>query len=405
MTMKKTLISLFALAATVVACHKNDPEPDKPEGKVERTVLIYMAGENNLSNWSGTKYADLDLKEMKEGIKTIGNNILAIYVDKAETTPPYLLYYWNGRLIDSIPMPESLTSDPATLETVVRKAFTDYPANSYGLGLWGHATGWLFKNDSIEYTSVVTARKKAYGGDTGNNSSSGAGNTWMNIPSMAKALKHLPHLDFIFADCCNFMCVECAYELRDVTDYLIGSPAEIPAVGAPYEKVVPAMMDKTNFWQAIVDRYYEQHLASGNKVPLAVVKSSEVASLASATRTILHTFEFGDSPYLNMRGTIYYTGYLDNKYLFDMNNIMLKFAPEAEYQSWKQAFDKAVIYSKISEKWDTGGHVNFYDFTVDEQSYGGISMFVPQYRLQNTDNQYIQKMGWYYAAGYSEVGW
>ena len=34
-----------------------------------------------------------------------------------------------------------------------------------------------------------------------------------------------------------------------------------------------------------------------------------------------------------------------------------------------------------------------------------MSMFVPQWKLQTTDNKYIQKFGWYYAAGYDTVGW
>ena len=49
----------------------------------------------------------------------------------------------------------------------------------------------------------------------------------MNITQMARAMKGLPKLDYIFADCCNMMCAEVAYELKDATRYLIGSPAEI----------------------------------------------------------------------------------------------------------------------------------------------------------------------------------
>ena len=398
--MRKLLIAICTLAA-FTACNKDD-SPQKPEGVVDRTVLIYMAAENNLTNWYNSPkgyYADRDLAEIKIGAKSIGNNNLLVYVDKADTIPPYILYFWQNELRDSIPMPESKTSDPAVLESIARKAFTDYPANSYGLVLWRHANGWYIKNDSVKYTSM--ARRKAYGGDTENNSTSGSGKSWMNLPSMAKALSHLPHLDFIFADCCNMMCVECAYELKDVTDYYISSPAEIPAQGAPYNTVVPAMMEKTTFWSSIVDKYFEQITEDlGNKLPLAVIKTSEMNNLANATRTILQSMaaEQKIAPYPDLMGLIYY---YDLEY-YDMNNFMLKYASEAEYNSWKKVFDDAVIYSKMATRWDTND-VDFTDFNMNETTFGGVSMFIPRVFLP--ENKTIKQMKWYYAAGYSDIGW
>lgn len=387
--------------ALLTACQK-DNNNNEPEGIAERTVLIYMSAENNLTDWGGFPYADEDLKEIKEGAKSIGNNNLLIYVSKATKDElPYLLYYRNGQMRDSIIIDktEELPCDPEQFEEVVRKAFTDYPANSYGLVLWGHATGWEINNDSIPYTSA-TARKKAYGGSNKNNSTSGAGRYWMNIPTMANVLKKVPHMKFIFFDCCQMMGAEVAYELKDVTDYVMGSPAEIPAVGAPYNTVVPAMMDKDNFYMSILDRYYEQRLSSGRKLPLSAVKTSEMQALASATRTVLQTMDFSNSTYPNMTNLIYYCNYN----FYDMNHFILTYASEAEYTNWKKVFDNAVIYKKFAANWDTNVQV-YFDFDIDEQTYGGLSMFVPRYNLRFTDNEYIKQMAWYYAAGYYEIGW
>ena len=401
--MKKILIGFLAMTL-FVGCHKDDPE-EEVETVAQRTVLIYMAAQNNLTYNNGNRFAEMDLDEIKQGVKTIGDNNLVIYVDKAKdpTTShndhkPYLLRYRNGELKDSIPMDStSVVCDPATLKAVAKKAFTDFPANDYGLVLWGHATGWLIRTDTITSNA---ARQRAYGGTNYNDSYSGSGNLWMNIPTLAKALKTLPHLKFIFADCCNMMCVENAYELKDVTDYFIGSAAEIPGKGAPYDEVVPAMMEKETFAASICDKYASR---SNNKVPLAVVKSSEMASLAAATKTVLQTIKAADKleQYPNLDNLIYY---LDRN-MYDMNHFMMTYASEAEYDSWKQAFDKAVIYTKFARTWDTMGHVSFYDFPMTPTNYGGVSMFVPQWNLQRTDNVNIKNFGWYYAAGYDTVGW
>ena len=47
-------------------------------------------------------------------------------------------------------------------------------------------------------------------------------------------------------DACYMQSVEVIYQLRDRTDYFIGSPTEIPGPGAPYEAVVPALFSQIN---------------------------------------------------------------------------------------------------------------------------------------------------------------
>lgn len=404
--MKKLLIGLLAvMTLTFVSCHK-DKEEESPTA--ERTVLIYMAGQNNLTYWSGSsfRYAEEDLKEIRNGVANMGDNHLLVYVSLAKDPDPkhddhlpYLLHFRKGELRDSIPLDSTMIpSDPATFKTIVQKAFTNYPAKDYGLVLWGHGTGWLFRSDSLDSNQ---SRRRAYGGSNPNRSNQGAGDVWLNIPTMAKILKSQQHMKFIFADCCNMMCAEVAYDLKDVCDYFIGSPGEIPGPGAPYDLIVPSLMEKETFYKSICDKYAEEYY---NEVPLAVVKSSEMVSLANATRTILQTMDpprYYKSTELRDKRLIYYLDYN----LYDMNHFLKSFASEAEYNSWKPAFDKAVIYKKFASRWDTMSHVYFQYMDLNETNFGGMSMFIPQQGLQSTDNLEISKTGWYYAAGYDTVGW
>lgn len=425
---------LFAIIATAVftACNKDKEDEPKPEIKADRTVLVYMSGECSL--WD---YVDLDLNEMKTGSMTIGNNNLLVYVDRGGTKEiPWLARIKEGKYVDSVsikdiakemnltPAQTSVTDDPYSsegqvMEGVIRYAFKKYPSQNddYALAFFGHGSGWLMK-DSVTYTAM--GRQKAYGIDNGRNSKDDSGK-WLNIPTMAKLLSKLPHLTYMFFDCCNMMCLEDAYELRNVTDYLIGSPAEIPGVGAPYITVVPAMFEKTTFWKSIVDRYFEQR-ASGYDVPLSVVKTSEMENLASATRTVLKAIapklpNPGDG-YPDMTGLIhYYYDYSYEQEFYDANDFILKYADPDDYNNWKQALDKAVVYKKMATSWminKSPRDENYWYywnkyygnyFTVTEEKYGGVSMFVPTYIQRTSDNNYIQRMGWYYAAGYHEIGW
>ena len=74
---------------------------------------------------------------------------------------------------------------------------------------------------------------------------------------------------------------------------------------------------------------------------------------------------------------------------------------------WKQALDKAVIYKKMANRWMTDKEWNHYygGFEVTEEKFSGVSMFVPQYAQIFTNNKFIRQMGWYYAAGYADMGW
>jgi hypothetical protein len=419
--MKKLLIAICAVAM-LAACHKDDTEEN--EVKADRTVLVYISGECSL--WD---FIDDDLKEMKAGSQSIGDNNLLVYVDNAtDGEIPWLARINKGQITDSVSFTEIakvMNLDPAeslvkgdpysseaqVMEGVLRYAFQKFPSrnNDYGLVLWGHGSGWLIK-DSISYTAM--ARQKAYGIDNGRNDKgySADNGKWLNIPSMAKLLSKLPHLSFIFCDCCNMMCLEVAYELRNVTDYLIGTPAEIPGVGAPYNTVVPAMFEKTTFWKSIVDYYFKQR-AGGFDVPLSVIQTNGMENLANATKTVLKNSasKIGEG-YPNTSGLIYY--YYDSsshQVFFDANDFILKYADTNEYNSWKQVLDKTVIYKKMATSWmiNKNSWPNYYGnyFTVTEEKYGGVSMFVPTYIQQTTDNKYIQQMQWYKAAGYNEIGW
>ena len=251
--MKKILITISLLGALCSCCHDDDNE-DKVARK---TVFVYMAAENNLAS-----YADDDLMEMKEGSKSLAKDQnLVVYVDRAgSSTTPYLARIYNGELVDTLFMPEGLTADPTVLRRTIAKAKELYPAKSYGLMVWGHASGWLIS----ESDSISPASSRAYGGSTGNNSSYGSGKYWMNIPERAEAIAGAmgnDKLQFIFGDCCSFACLEVAYELRNVTDYVIGSPAEVPDMGAPFELSVPDMFVDSNDYSQLIDNYYNYYIA------------------------------------------------------------------------------------------------------------------------------------------------
>lgn len=404
-------ICLIALC-TLTACDNNDDKDDSPAPKREyqRTVLVYISGENRLST-----FINDELQEMCVGSKELSDSqALVVYVDNASTkNKPYMARIKNGELTDRFNFDDDwLSSNPRMISNVLNYVSHYYPANEYGLVLWGHGSGWL-KEDSI------TSSRRAYGIDNGNNALSDIGQ-WINIPTLANVLQKWNHkLRFILNDCCYAQCIECAYELRDVADYIIGSPAEIPGVGAPYDKLTPAMFGTTpTFYKDIVDRYFDQTIstkASNSetyeaRVALSVVKTSELQPLASATRQIIKDINLSNNP--NLSGLLYYGMYeympetrlIDTFY--DINDFFLHKATPEDYNIWKKAFDNAVVY-RVYGKWQTVSlPISIFDRLSDER-YGGVSMYIPQQRTSTNFYRvcadYIKNYEWYYACGLYSV--
>jgi hypothetical protein len=426
--MRKFMMLLTALTLCLTACHDDDePEGYTPAARASRTVLVYMSGENNLTVTSGVRFLYNDLQEIIEGSKVLGaDQRLLVFVDSLNTnsqqsSTPFIIEVHDGKARELYKYDHHFyASDPANFREVIDRAFAYAPADSYGLVLWGHATGWLVDEDSI--ASASSRPRRAYGVDYGRNADPGNPYKWMNITQMARALVGLPKLAFIFADCCNMMCAEVAYELRNCTEYLIGSPAEIPGPGAPYHTASPYFFAQTSdFYHGIVKAYAEKN---PNYLPLSAIRTSEMESLVSATREILPYvathLKKGDTA--ATRHIIYYCspgGKSDNynKYMYDMNDMILSaLAAEPElYTSWHDAFNKAVVSHVVSPSWETMGYntVNFADFPFNEsknidETMGCVSMFFPldKYESSRCYYQYnadIRQLQWYDAVGWSEV--
>ena len=411
----------------MVSCSKDDNNNNTPT-KATRAVMVYMAAENNLTEHNGVHYLRNDLQEMLEGSPLLSDDQrLFVFVDSLGTNSkykgnPYIVELHNGQAIERKTFSSDFYScDPERFREVLSWMTTNISADSYGLVLWGHASGWLVTNDTI------ASSRRAYGLDT--NKDLAGGDKWMNITQMAEALKGLPKMEFIFADCCNMMCAEVGYELRNATNYLIGSPAEIPGDGAPYDKILPTFYKNgSELYKGIIDTYYDyylksyqnSYLLSGYSVPLSVINTSYMAQLASQTHDVLEQFStaypsYPDSP--DMTGLAFYLG-IDQPMLYDMRAFIKRNAPASVFQQWDNCYQQAVPYYRMSMKWmtiykgsssyDLQGAMDTFD--QDESQYGCVSMFIPRNLTAYNSGTYAynkraNNFGWNRVLNWSRFGW
>ena len=163
----KYLLTAFC-ALLLFSCSDDDNPVPIPESN--RTVIIYISGENSLS-----PFAPGDLSEMAEASTDIGdNNHLVVFYDNAsKTEKPYIAELKNGEVIkDKVFDEDFYVSDPDRMREVLSYIMHRWSSKSYGIDLWGHASGWLITSDTI---ATAKAPSRAYGIDNGNNTTSDRG--------------------------------------------------------------------------------------------------------------------------------------------------------------------------------------------------------------------------------------
>lgn len=424
----KRLVLLLCALVSLLSCHDDEKDDPQPEQKTVRSVLIYMAGENNLTeNNHGVRFLSYDLTEIVEGSKMMTDNQrLFVFVDslndKYKTGTPVILEVKGGeaKVVHRYEN-DFYSSDPSSFRKIVQYVQTNAPAESYGLVLWGHASGWVVSRDSIAGSRVAT---RAYGQDDGTDHTGGS-LKWMNITQMARALEGLPKLEYIFADCCNMMCAEVGYELRNATNYLIGSPAEIPGEGAPYKKIVPILYKNgSELYKGIIDTYYNHYIdeyrtddeLAGYSVPLSVIDTKYIGELAQTTHDVLEAFADGypsypESP--SLRGHVFYCWYYDSPVMYDMRAFIKRNTPETVFNIWDRSFKKAVPYYRMSMQWMTIYNDLYYSFnyfTDEESDNGCVSMFIPMndFNYYSGTFSYIKtfnNFGWNRVVDWSRFGW
>ena len=394
------------LLSSMTSCHWFRKDKDDEEHTYDRTILVYIAAENSLSSWHRA-----DINEMLQAVGDIpANSRLIIFLDDTqkprfisikqdhEGKPTQKVLHQYSTDLDS--------GDPETLHKAMTWIVKNYPAHSYGLVLWSHGDGWVVANPDTK------AMQRSICIDNNQNTSNDRGSR-MDIADIAEALSMFPKLEFILFDACFMQGIEVAYDLRHVAKFIVGSPAEIPAPGAPYHRIVKPMFANPFRATKIAEEYFkaynEAEKGSVEKdygVLLSVIECDQLEDLASVTAEMITKYAEDSELTLNDIQRYCPRPATSRPNFYDMNAYMLRLiTEEADYQHWREALDRATPYAAATPWW-----YSIYSYqgreTVDLNVYSGISCYVPQSGDSYTElNALFRTTSWYTAAGWKQVGY
>lgn len=262
----------------------------------EQTVFMYFPWSSDL-----TDYFYQNISDMESAIKKNVPQKERILVFMS-TTPTkaslFELIYENGKskrkTLKEYQNPQYTKTEGIT--SFLNDVRTYAPARRYAMIIGCHGMGWIPVENTKVRTNILQANKKHweyenvpltrfFGGKTSEYQT--------DISTLAKGIVNTGlKMEYILFDDCYMSNVEVAYELKEVTNYLIASTSEVMAYGMPYHQIGEYLIDRVDY-EKICEGFYSFY--SNYDTPcgtIAVTDCSELDYLASIMKEINDKYTF-----------------------------------------------------------------------------------------------------------------
>ena len=311
--MIKKLFTLFicmiSLAMTFTGCSEEAFDTDSVN---KQTILVFYP-------WTGDKSRTGLLGDLQNNIDSIcdgiidrkglnNSRVLVFLSDKYNHSTLYdLQYNATTKSVDRVPLKEYEGASYASAEgiaDILNEVKTKASALNYALIVGAHGCGWTYASDWSRYPyyarpSVTRPRDNNFSGIqfgpdpnaplTRFFGSVSLAENAMDISTLAEGIRESGlKMQYILFDACYMSNIETAYELKDVTNYMIASGSEIMAAGLPYRSMWSYLNSPTPNYSGIVStsvNFYKNN-SSAPFCNLAAIDCRQVEKLAGVMKDI-----------------------------------------------------------------------------------------------------------------------
>ena len=383
-----TILSLSALLGSCIAEDYEGPDSNLPT----RTIIVWLGGDNNLSDETERK-----IEALRQGWTYTGNKCL-IYEDSRDGAR--LLRLRGGCRVTPIPYVETVreygAENSASAETfarVLREVADEYPADSYGLIFFSHASGWLpagtLQKPGIQPFSIGVDDRDAERAE-------------MELADFAAAVPD-GMFDFILFETCLTAGVEVAWELREKTGYMLASSAEIvsPGFTPVYPSALPLLCDTAvdtqtaleAFGRAYMDYVTTNYTGARRSATLSLIDMHEISPLAVRMQAALRNHSAGVPDlsrlqFFDRPGS--YGDYPALPRFFDLDDWAETIAAPEEYAAFRSQLSRAVVWKAATGTFMSGQN----GFTIRRHS--GLTTYIEQDAFPELNEAYRQS-AWYRA--------
>ena len=396
MQIKKTcsLIIATLLIVVGVSCSNGDsPDgPDVPVTPVGQTVFMFFPWSNSLLSDFRRTVEDMQTVVAQRSMKD--ERVMVFMATSEREAVLFELKKQNGRcLTDTL---RHYSDRPFTsrqwLTSLFSEVMTLAPASRYGMVVGCHGLAWvpvqgqrsarkrlgsqerideednLYKEERIdkEGESNDLMHFEVQGPVTTRFIGGTYPETQIETTDLADAMADAGlHTEYILFDACYMSSVEVAYELKDVTHYLIASPTEVISYGFPYITMGKHLLGTPNYKgiaDSFISFYSSYYLPSGT---VAVTDCTQLDALAAIAQQINAAAEAQLAP----DGVQIMDGYSPTLF-YDLGHLMsLKNAGTVLTTAFAEQLDKTVPYKGHTDQYFTA----LKDAPVDIKHYSGLN--------------------------------
>ena len=362
-----TLISCGIISVTLIGCgggggSSRTTDPGTPGVTKKWTILVYLNAANNLQSDGLLKMNQMEQIGSTNDVNIVVQWKQAACSDCGSPTWKSTRRYYVTKDNDTNTISSSLVQEMGsnvdmgswqTLNDFVTWGEKTYPADHIAVVLWDHGSGWFATRKAG--TRSTSASMHAISIDSSTNHEI---ETWQ----LANALNVPQKLDMVIFDACFMQMMEIAYELRNSTNYLVGSENTTPAAGYFYNVFLgdltanPAMTP-TQLGSSIVTSTINGYgVSSPNQQ--SVINTSGLTNLASklnifADALILHKSD-SSAIMTNARNNAQSYDEYNNKDLWDYANQYIAVGVPAAIQSAAANVKIAVEGAVVQDKHGSG---------------------------------------------------
>ena len=384
-----TTYPLTLVLCIVLFCSCTKDEPPRP-APADRTLLVYMAADNNLSGDAEANISDIaaGLRAAPENTRTI------VYLDTPQGNPRLLEVTVDGaKQVYAWPSQHNSAS-PEVMRGVIERVCRDYPAERYGLVLWSHGMAWV----PSTATGYFTRSRSRVGEEWPATKYFGEDDTpgpagYLETEDLAAALPD-GRFDYILFDACFMASVEVEYALRAKADYIVAAPTEVISDGFPYAGIVGELLAAEPDLKAVCRTYYDYYAQHSDvryhSATVSLVKTSELGALCDL-KARLWSSALARDPAVFAEFDLSGIQRLDRyrrPFLFDLGSIVKRLETMGAINSteggqWRRQFARTVLYEAHTPV--------FFDLAIGECS--GLSGYVPVAAYSDL-NVYYRTLAW-----------
>lgn len=243
----------------------------------KQTILVFMpwtggatSSDQGLTASLKTNIDSIDAAIVKN--KGLTNSRVLVFFSNSpsESNLYEMIYNESAKSVDHIILNTYLDNTYTTsdgIASLLGEVQSYAPALNYALIIGAHGCGWTFKDSWSNYPTRTVDGKEvpffSFGSDPNHPVTRFFGSVtstthMMDVTDLAEGIKKsgINKLQYILFDACYMGNVETAYELKDVTNFMLASSSEILSTGVPYYSVWSYLNSATPSYNSVVSGFW-----------------------------------------------------------------------------------------------------------------------------------------------------